>query len=165
MWLYVRLQENMRIAFILALGVIAVSGCGQRGHEESSDHYIRVVSLPEFPLQEGERIAAVSVTMRCGRFRAVNHIPTDWSLTIEGPVSEVSELYAIANHGTGWLYDIHDLDDFVTVLVCEPSCFDITAAVITSTADDEKTRTFTKQELLLSKAPTIRLKATGAHAL
>lgn len=116
--------------------------------------------MPTFALAEGERVSGVQIDLACGRFRAVNCIPDDWSLEIEGPVSEHSTLKAVANHGVSWLSNSSPLQDFATIMICSTSCFDITATVYTETGENEgKTRTFRRDQLRLEKLPDVAMRA------
>lgn len=136
---------------LTVLCLLGLLGCRPKEETEPRDHFLRVLSLPTVPLAEGERISGLQIDMTCGRFRAVNRIPNDWSLEIEGPVSERSTLKAVANHGASWLSDSSNLQGFVTIMVCSTSHFDITATVFTETSDNEKKKTFRKDELKLEK--------------
>lgn len=109
------------------------------------------VTFPEVHLDKdnGERISAFEMVMHCGRFRALQRIPDDWSMEVIGPVSEETKLKASAGHGTAWLWSVHDLDGLITVQVCETDCFDIKATVFSETGDKERKHVFTKTNLVL----------------
>jgi len=104
------------------------------------DHYYRVVSLPEIALQADplERIDAVEVRLACGRIVAINHIPCDWSVAMTSPISERTTLRLEAGHGSTSLCSSRALDGFLTILVSEPSCFDIAVSVSVSSLGDER---------------------------
>src|SRR5262249_25502203 len=103
----------------------------RRSRPATSNHYYRIVSFPTVPLKTEplERIESVEVVMHCGRFVAINHIPNDWSAEIVGPVSEETKLRMKAGHGSSSLSCCNELNGFVTLLICEPSCFDISASL------------------------------------
>jgi hypothetical protein len=128
---------------------LALAGCGGKENAEPPDHFLRVLSVPDVPLAEGERISGLQVDMTCGRFRSVNRIPNDWSLTIDGPVSERSTLKAVANHGTSWLWSSSNLQGFATIMVCSTSYFDVALTVFTQTGDAEGKRVFRRDQLKL----------------
>ncbi len=116
----------------LLLMAAVLTGCAHApATHEASDHYYRVVSFPTVALKADplERIEAVEVVMHCGRFTAINYVPDDWSAQIVSPVSEETRLRMEAGHGSSSINRLSDLDGFITVLVCDPSCFDITASV------------------------------------
>src|SRR5712671_926066 len=115
---------------LLLIGLF--TGCSSAPVDrEAKDHDYRVVSFPMISLKADpfERIEAVKVVMHCGRFVAVNHIPNDWSAQVVSPVSEETTLLMEAGHGSSSLCRSSDLDGFISVLVCEPACFDITASL------------------------------------
>ena len=146
----------MTRTILTALCLSILIGCKQEAPPEPSDHFLRTVSFPRIPLAEGERISGIQIDMTGGRFRAVNRIPNDWSLEIEGPVSERSTLRAEANHGVSWLSSSSNLQGFATVLVCSPSLFEITATICTEGADGESQQNLTRDQLMLTRPPTRR---------
>jgi hypothetical protein len=105
----------------------------------TNNHFLRVVSLPKILLKSDplERIESVDVTMHCGRFVAINHIPDDWSVQISSPVSEETTLRMETGHGSSSLDRSSTLDGFVTVLVSEPACFEIDATLSVFSYDTE----------------------------
>ena len=76
--------------------------------------------------------------MHCGRFTAINLIPDDWSAQVVSPVSEETTLSMSAGHGTAELWHSEDFRNFITVVVVEPACFDITAFLKASYYDGQK---------------------------
>jgi len=114
------------------------------------------VSLPHVSLRSdrGERIYSVTVVMHCGRFVAINLIPDDWSVSVEGPVSEETRLGMDAGHGTSSLWHSEDLNGFLTILA-DHSCFDISGSLVTATFYDgeehERHISFQPGELILKK--------------
>jgi len=141
------------LIFVVAL--ICICGCAQIG-APVTDHFFQTVSFPHVALAEGERIESVEVVMGCGRFRAINRIPNDWSAEVVGPSSEISTFKAYAGHGSTELWSSRDLDNFISIMDCEPSCFTIKATMVVSTADAERTISFTQSELILKPAPKMR---------
>src|ERR1022692_4030228 len=117
---------------LIAIALVFLCGC-------ATDHYYRTVSFPRVALAEGERIESVEVVISCGRFTAIHHIPNDWSVEVVSPVSEVSTLKATAGHGSTSLWSGHALDNFIAIMVCEPSCFTIKGTMTVFTADKERT--------------------------
>jgi len=139
----------MRVLTILiAIALTSLCGCAYT-NAPGADHYYRTVSFPRVALSEGERIDSVEVVISCARFTAINHIPNDWSAEVVSPVSEVSTFKASAGHGSTSLWSSRDLDDFITILVCGPSCFTIKATMTASTAEKERTLSFTQSDLVM----------------
>jgi hypothetical protein len=145
--------ENEMKWILTTLCLLGLLGCKPKEEPEPRDHFLRMLSFPTVPLAEGERISGLQIDMACGRFRAVNRIPNDWSLEIEGPVSERSTLKAVANHGASWLSNSSNLQGFATILVCSTSHFDISATVFTEASDNEGKKTFSRDQLKLDRAP------------
>jgi hypothetical protein len=142
--------------FLTIVCFMCLVGCKSMGPNEQPDHFLRIVSFPVISLADGERVSAVQINMTCGRFQAINKIPNDWSLEIEGPVSERSTLKAVANHGSSWLSegaDLKCLQHFATIMVCDNSYFDISATVFTNMGDEEGKKKFRKDQLKLEKLP------------
>jgi hypothetical protein len=159
----------MRQRSAIALLLIALlTGCAHAPvSRETSDHYCRIVSFPIVALKADllERIESVEVVMHCGRFVAINHIPDDWSAKVISPVSEETRLRMEAGHGSSSLCRSSDLDGFITVLVCEPSCFDITASLSVFSYDTElheRKVSFKQSDLLMKPLPNKALHATAA---
>lgn len=118
------------------------------------DHALRVVSVPKVSLKADplERIESVEVVMNCGRFVSLNKIPNDWSAQVISPVSGRTILRMEAGHGISELCSSSELNGFVTVLICEPSCFDITVSLSISSYDNElheRKLSFTNGDLLM----------------
>jgi hypothetical protein len=147
----------MRRSAILLAAVL--TGCAHTPVErESGDHYYRLISFPIVALKSEplERIESVEVVMHCGRFTAINHIPSDWSAQVVSPVSEETKLRMEAGHGSSSLCRSSDLDGFITVLVCEPSCFDISASLSVFSYDTElheRKVSFKQSDLLMKPLP------------
>jgi len=111
-----------------------------------ADHYFRNVSFPNITLAAGERIESVEVIISCARFTAIRHIPNDWSVGVTSPVSEVSTLEANAGHGSSSLGNSRDLDDFITIRICDPSGFNIKGTATVVTGDSVRSLAFTQQD-------------------
>ena len=122
--------------FILA-GLL--TGCAGTQVKRDDDRQLYRVSFPSVALNADplERIESVEVILRCGRFAAINHIPDDWSAQVISPVSEETTLRMEAGHGSSELCHAADLKGFITVLVCEPACFNLTASLTVSSYDTE----------------------------
>ena len=58
----------------------------------------------------GERVEAIAVEMKCGRFRGVSSIPNDWSVEVISPSSEITQLRASAGHGVSMLWSLREWD-------------------------------------------------------
>jgi hypothetical protein len=139
-------MRDLTPLFVFAVGIL----CGCAHTPTSSDsHYFRTVSLPPIALADGERIESVEVVISCARFRAINRIPNDWSVEVVSPVSEVSTFKATAGHGSTSLWSGSDLDDFVTIMICEPDCFDIKAKVGIFVGEHERTVSFGRSGLVM----------------
>ncbi len=157
----------MRECITFALMVAALlTGCASAPVSRGdTDHYYRVVSLPAVALKAEplERIEAVKVVMHCGRFAAINHIPNDWSAKVVSPVSEETTLSMEAGHGSTSLCHSSELDGFITVLICDPACFDITASLSVFSYDTklrERTVSSKQSDLLMAALPNKHLQAT-----
>jgi hypothetical protein len=129
--------------------------------------YVRYkLSFPHVSLKNdlGERIYSVQVVMHCGRFVAINSIPDDWSATLVRPISEETRLEMEAGHGTSALWHSEDLNKFITVLVVEPSCFDIAASMAAASYYDgkehEREVSFKQNELILRRESSTRSAST-----
>ena len=115
-----------------------------------------------------ERIDSVELVMHCGRFVALNHLPNDWSAQVISPVSEETKLRLEAGHGSSSLCRSSDLDGFITVLVCEPSCFDITASLSVFSYHSElheRTVSLRQSDLVMVPLPNQTVQRTGASRL
>jgi len=142
---------------VFAVGIL----CGCAHTPTSSDsHYFRTVSLPHIALADGERIESVEVVISCARFRAINRIPNDWSEEVVSPVSEVSTFKATAGHGSTSLWSSSDLDDFITIMICEPDCFDIKSKVGIFVGEHQRTVSFGRSELVMKTPSNKSLQAT-----
>jgi|SRR5213594_850839 len=134
----------------VALGFLC--GCAHTS-APVADHYFRTVSFPRIALSDGERIESVEVVISCGRFTSIHRIPNDWSVEVISPVSEVSTFKATAGHGSTSLWSSRDFEDFITILVCEPSCFSIKGTATAFTADKERTIAFTESDFVMKPSP------------
>ena len=158
----------MRRSAIALLLAAVLTGCAHAPvGREAGDHYYRLVSFPTVALKSEplERIESVDVVMQCGRFVAINQIPNDWSAQVVSPVSEETKLRMEAGHGSSSLCHSSDFDGFITVLVCEPSCFDITASLSVFSYDSElhERKVLLKQsELVMVPLPNQTVQRTGA---
>jgi hypothetical protein len=140
------------LTLLIFVAFASVCGCAQTSRPVA-DHYYRTVSFPRVALSDGERIESVEVIISCARFTAVNRIPNDWSAEVVSPVSEVSTLKATAGHGSTSLWSSRDLDEFITIMVCEPSCFTIKATMVAFVGEQERTISFTQSELVMRTRP------------
>jgi len=137
---------------------------------EASDHCYRLISFPTIALKPDplERIESVEMVMHCGRFVAINDVPSDWSAEVVSPVSEETKLRMEAGHGSSSLCHSSDLDGFITVLVCEPSRFDISASVSVFSYDSElhERKILLKQsDLIMIPVPNQTVQRTEASRL
>ena len=143
----------MFLAFLLAQIAYTLA------YADGEDHYYQTISLPKVSLKtdQGERIESVNVVMHCGSFSALNFIPNDWSVEVVSPVSEETSLSMSAGHGSSTLWSTEDLAEFVTILVCEPNCFDVTASVTASYYNgnnkQERKISFSQKELIINRLP------------
>jgi hypothetical protein len=64
-----------------------------------------------------------------------------------------STLKATAGHGSTSLWSSRDLEDFITIVVCEPSCFSIKGTATAFTADKERTIPFTQSDFVMRSSP------------
>jgi len=139
---------NKIVLPIAILGLASLCGCANT-NALVADHSYRTVSFPRVELAEGERIESVEVIVVCARFAAINRIPNDWSAEVVSPVSAVSTFRASAGHGSSSLWRASDLDGFITVMNCEPSCFSIKAKLVAFTVDGQRTISFTQSDLVI----------------
>src|ERR1700722_757978 len=77
---------------------------------------LRVVSLKNVVLEEGDRIEEVELEVRGASFDAA-HIPLDWNFDIEAPISGVATLKASAAHGVGMPFTVSAFQRFVTLAI------------------------------------------------
>ncbi|MGD0169771.1 MAG: hypothetical protein ABSE54_08615 [Smithella sp.] len=150
----INIITSLVLSFVLAGNLYTFASS-----EEGGQYYYQTVSLPKIILKtdSDERITSIKVVMHCGRFAAINLIPEDWSAKVVSPVSEETTLSMAAGHGTSYLWHSEDLNRFITVLVVEPSCFDITASITAYCYDGgnehERTILFKQKELIMKKVP------------
>jgi hypothetical protein len=152
-------MKKITIITSLVLSFVLNSNLYTFASSVEGGQYYQTVSLPKTILKtdSGERISSIKVVMHCGRFAAINLIPEDWSAEVVSPVSEETTLSMVAGHGTSFLWHSEDLNRFITVLVAEPSCFDITASITAYCYDGrnehERTILFKQKELIMKKIP------------
>jgi hypothetical protein len=159
----------MKRTFSIIMMYLAFSlmqGTYSSAYAESDNHYYQTVSLPKVNLNsdQGERIETIKFVMHCGRFSALNYIPNDWSAEVVSPVSEETTLSMSAGHGSSSLWGTDDLTEFITVLVYEPTCFNITALVTASNYignnKQERKIDFSQKELIIKRLPNKKLHRT-----
>jgi len=156
-------------AMSVILGGLLIGCAHGPANRQAAEHYLRVVSFPAVALKAEplERIESVEVIMHCARFVSINHIPNDWSAEVVGPVSEETKLRMEAGHGSSSLSRSSDLQGFITVLVREPSCFDITVSLSVFSYDTElheRKVSFGQSDLVMSELPNLSLQAEGVLA-
>jgi hypothetical protein len=96
----------------------------------------------------GERVEAIAVEMKCGRFRGVSNIPNDWSVEVVSPSSEVTHLRASAGHGVSMLWSLREWDGSIVISGKESECFEISATVTVDIAgQSRKEYKFQRSEL------------------
>jgi hypothetical protein len=134
---------------LILIALASLCGCA-RISQSSANQCYRKVSFPPVGLSDGERIESVEVVVSCARFAAIHHIPDDWSVEVVSPVSEVSTLKAAAGHGSTSLWSSRDLTGFITIMVCEPSCFTIKANMVVLVGERERTVSFSQSDLIMS---------------
>lgn len=69
------------------------------------------------------------------------------------PISERTTLRLEAGHGSTSLCSSQALDGFLTILVCEPSCFDIAVSVSVFSLGDERRIMLKQRDLSLVPLP------------
>ena len=151
------MHEMKRMLTVLCL--LFLASCTREPEAEPADHFLRTISLPRVSLAEGERISGLQIDMACGRFKSINRIPNDWSLSVDGPVSERSTLKAQANHGVSWLSNNSNFLNFAMVMVCSTSQFDVAVKVFIN--DGERTQRFTMDQLHLEELHNNRMDSVG----
>ncbi len=147
------------------LFVVAVSGCALWSPRLRSSvvdgNCMRAwrISFPEVRLDVNERILALQLNITRGRVAAINHIPTDWSMTVDAGYADRPSVSGSAAHGAGSLLSTEELRWFVTV--CEVGSMPVVGdmpftveGTLATTTDFETTRdrTFTMRELILQES-------------
>jgi hypothetical protein len=85
-----------RIVVVIAALLIVVAP--SRGSAASREQR-RILSFGPLHLQPKERIVAIEITLTAARFAAINPIPNDWSVCVEGPIGQCT-LKATCQHGS-----------------------------------------------------------------
>jgi hypothetical protein len=122
---------------MLAFCLLALSMAARAANEE-----LLAVSWPASLLASPSnlRINDIRVELACGEFRAVRHIPSDWSIEVERPVSSRTKLHLSAGHGASDLPNLKALNGAIVVAGAGSRCFDISATVYTETTIRRLTR-------------------------
>jgi hypothetical protein len=137
----------MRRVFVAVAALLIVVAPG-RGSAASKEQRF-VLLFGSLHLQPNERIVAIEITLTAARFAAINPIPNDWSVSIEGPIGQCT-LKATCQHGGSALSRIQDLDSAITVAIWDRSSFTISATVHTSTDFEHSTEhKLTRSQLIL----------------
>lgn len=139
-----RLAITVAVIYQFGLPSASIAGPLEKGHSYR-------ILFPEIHLSasDGERIEKIEVAMSCGQFRGVSVIPSDWSLEVVSPESMKTTLSAEAGHGSAALWDLHELNGSISVLIEEPSCFDITAVVVSATEEHTNRHQFSRAQITL----------------
>jgi hypothetical protein len=128
------------------LTIIMITACFVCGCATSPDTFR--VSIADVPLEKGERISGVNLTISGGRVSAVHSIPLDWHLSIEGPSSGVTTLDLQAGHGVSYQTDCRQFSSFVTVQqLWSNMC--VTGSVTLSNLGAEGERPLSKENIIL----------------
>jgi hypothetical protein len=160
---------HSRFLSLIALSILVGAGCTDLTRQDPPAQYYRILSLPDVPLKskQNERVEAVEVVMRGGRFMAVNRLPEDWSGEVL-PGSDPATLHlASGRHSTG-LRRSSDLEGFTTVLVNALASFDIAARVTVCGSDGEQSKrtiTLKRPDLLVDPLPSPQAQSPSGRAL
>jgi hypothetical protein len=87
--------------------------------------------------------------MECGSFRSVSTIPEDWSVQVVGPSSARTSLEAEAGHGSSELWNLHELQGAVKIVVNQRGCFDLSARVTADMQDGKRVIDIPLSKLIL----------------
>jgi len=104
----------MRKIGMLASLLLSAAMCPSQGNGTLSPVGYRVVSLKGVPLERGDRIEEIELTVAGASFDSA-HIPIDWSFNIGVPISGVATLKASAAHGVGMPFTFSGFQRFVTL--------------------------------------------------
>lgn len=123
-------------AYLFALAGLLFTAEESLAQAASKESRLRVF-FPKLTLARasGERVESVELTLTCGRFRAVRSIPSDWSLEVVSPSSEVTTLKASAGHGSTALWSLKEFNGSVEITVTDKRCFDISGLVVSAQPD------------------------------
>jgi hypothetical protein len=146
-----------RVFSLALLAVLFGASCADLSRQDPPAQYYRILSLPDIPLKprQMERVEAVEVVMRGGRFMSINRLPDDWSGEILPGSDPATLRLQSGRHSTG-LRRSSDLEGFATVVVHAPSSFEIAAFVTVCGADGElskRTVTLKRPDLMVDALP------------
>ena len=115
------------------------------------------LSIQNLPLNEGNRIASVDLTIEGGYVSSVKTIPFDWQVNINSSLSPRATFWMHAIHGVAFLDDITLLHEFIVICKLRHS-FSISSKVdVYKTADDDfETIELNSKQLLLEKREEIK---------
>jgi hypothetical protein len=160
---------HSRVFSLVFSAFLLGAGCADLSRQDPPAQYFRILSLPDIPLKsrQQERVEAVEVVMRGGRFMSINRLPDDWSgEVLPGSDPATLRLHA-GRHGTG-LRRSSDLQGFVTVLVNAPSSFEIAALVTVCGQDGELSKrmiTVKRPDLMVDSLPSPQAQSPSGRAL
>ncbi len=126
-----------------------------------------VVRIPKVPLNSGERVVGIELTVVSGSVVGVERIPRDWSISVDSEVSGVASLRGSPQHGAGAL---DSTDGLPSVTVRGHTCSGMEpsfalSAVVHVTQDFASTRTIEldQRALRTQRAPNSTLQLPGVR--
>jgi hypothetical protein len=160
---------QLRFFWLIPLAILVGAGCADLTRQDPPAQFYRIVSLPDVPLKsrQQERVEAVEVVMRGGRFMSVNRLPEDWSGEVLPGSDPATLRLESGRHSTG-LRRASDLEGFTTVVVNAPGSFDIAARVTVCGPDGEQSKrtiTIRRPDLLVDPLPNPQAQAPSGRAL
>jgi hypothetical protein len=128
-----------KTARILVFALLALSFMAA----DAANDELRAISWPQSLLAPPPnlRISEIRILLVCGEFRAIRHIPSDWNVELERPVSGRTKLHLSAGHGASDLPNLKALNGAIVVSGAGSRCFDATANVYTESSEHRLTRT------------------------
>jgi hypothetical protein len=120
---------------------------------ERTDEFLSV-SFPSIRLDPNERIVGLEIIVTHGHVKAIDNIPSDWSMYLEVDPPWQSRVSGAAHHGAGALTSSSQLDSLIVISPWPDETHGVEMrASLHTTVDFEQTRTrsFTMNDLVLKK--------------
>ena len=160
---------HFRLLSLILLAIFVGAGCSDLSRQDPPAQFFRILSLPDVPLKsrQQERVEAVEVVMRGGRFMTINRLPEDWSGEVL-PGAEPATLRLQCSRHSNGLRRSSDLEGFATVLVNAPASFNIAARLTVCGPDGEQSKrtiTIGRPELLVDPLPSPQAQSPSGRAL
>jgi len=137
-------------SIVIAIAIAMLCGCRRAAKEGQAEPERYSISLPEVPLNEGERVSAVDMAIKGAHVEAIDDIPHDWWVEM-GPVDgNTTRVYLSANHGASWLW--HPTFSLVAVAHIGRTP-DVTATVEVSWWDRDRQITLSQDDMIVTAVP------------